>query len=76
MWVDKTLYWAWHSLEKPPSPPTKRWLDYAIIEGDQYKMRIACTVYNDGIPSFVCRDEIEWHKQLGAKVCIPPVRKV
>lgn len=78
MWVDKTYYWAW-SGEYPPTipPPTVRRLDYAHVEspnGKHYNIHIVCTVYNDGIPTEVNREELAWHERFGAKVTIPNFR--
>lgn len=72
MWVDKVLYWAWLGKgDCDGPPPTRKRTAYAEIKYDDVTMNIAATVFDDGRPTLVYRDEIEWHRKHGATVTLP-----
>ena len=77
-WQDMVLYWAWRGHGVPDSdPPTVKRIEYAKIHYQNWKpepmtTNLAVTVFDDEVPKEVHREELEWHRQRGAEITMPP----
>jgi hypothetical protein len=82
-WQDMGLYWAWRGDGASNSePPTVKRIEYATItieskclngpdKGEQIKMRLAVTVFDDGVPKEVNRVELGRLMQQGCEITMP-----
>ena len=70
MWEDMGLYWAGRG-KCHKQPPTKKRIAYADVKHASASMRIAATVFDDGKPTPINRQEIAWHQKHGATVTMP-----
>ena len=73
MWQDMGHYWAWRGSGKPTEkPPTEKRIQYATITNGSSMMRLAVTVFEDGVAREINRDELAWHAKHGATVKFHP----